>query len=56
MNRLTYLYQNGYYWSMSPAAFNDSSTTTGVFLHGAIEVAGGDASGSIGLRPVINLQ
>ena len=57
MNRLTYLYQNGLYWSMSPSNF-DSGTSdayefrqnaTGYASHGWVTV--GD-----GLRPVINLQ
>ena len=57
MNRLTYLYQNGSYWSMSPSYFDVSASTARGFGQG---VAGYAASiyvtDGIGLRPVINLQ
>ena len=57
MNRLTYLYQNGNYWSMSPGNFDSGSSAA----YGFHQVATGFASsGSVtygrGLRPVINLQ
>ena len=57
MNRLTYLYQNGNYWSMSPGIFNSGSS----YARGFIQHATGDAptgwvTDGIGLRPVINLQ
>ena len=57
MNRLTYLYQNGYYWSMSPSHFYSGGSTANEFYQGA---TGGAASNWVtsgnGLRPVINLQ
>ena len=58
MNRLTYLYQNGYYWSMSPSYFNSGTSAAYEF----IQYATGHAFGysyvfsGLGLRPVINLQ
>ena len=58
MNRLTYLYQNGYYWSMSPSYFSVGASAAFGFNQGA----SGDAYGHYyvtdghGLRPVINLQ
>ena len=58
MNRLTYLYQNGYYWSMSPSYFNvGASAAYGFRQNAAGDARGGDnvANGN-GLRPVINLQ
>ena len=58
MNRLTYLYQNGYYWSMSPGRFDSGDSAAREFN----QHADGYASGGnwvihgLGLRPVINLQ
>ena len=57
MNRLTYIYQNGYYWSMSPSYFNGGASAAVEFN----QDAAGYAIGSLvtigyGLRPVINLQ
>ena len=57
MNRLTYLYQNGYYWSMSPFFFYSGSSSA----HEFVQHASGFAYGNFvtvgrGLRPVINLQ
>ena len=59
MNRLTYLYQNGNYWSMSPGHFNSGAS----FAYEFIQHADGTAYGSnsyvtigLGVRPVINLQ
>ena len=59
MNRLTYLYQNVYYWSMSPGRFYSGASSARGFVQGAA----GNANGSDGyvtlgngLRPVINLQ
>ena len=58
MNRLTYLYQNGYYWSMSPAYFNVGASAALEFdQYASGRVYGGDyVSGGYGLRPVINPQ
>ena len=59
MNRLTYLYQNGYYWSMSPSYFDVGASAAYGFNQHASGSAGGYAivtDGGIGLRPVINLQ
>ena len=58
MNRLTYLYQNGYYWSMSPSYFYVSASTAHEFFQYATGFASGhyDVSHGYGLRPVINLQ
>ena len=55
MNRLTYLYQNGYYWLMSPDYFNAGTTAANGFHQSTV----GDANGTwvtdgYGLRPVIN--
>ena len=57
MNRLTYLYQNGYYWSMSPSYFDSGSSSAYEF----VQIATGNVTHywetySYGLRPVINLQ
>ena len=58
MNRLTYLYQNGYYWSMSPSYFHVGASAA----IGFNQYATGDADGysnvthGVGLRPVINLE
>ena len=58
MNRLTYLYQNGLYWSMSPSYFDVGASAA----RGFSQSATGHANGGIivtnggGLRPVINLQ
>ena len=58
MNRLTYLYQNGYYWSMSPSYFDVGASAA----YGFNQYAAGYANGGNGvthgngLRPVINLQ
>ena len=58
MNRLTYLYQNGNYWSMSPSYFNGGTAVATGFNHStsgyAVSVNG--VNGIFGLRPVINLQ
>ena len=59
MNRLTYLYQNGYYWSMSPSFFNVGASAAGGFIQYAAGVAldyDDVTDGGLGLRPVINLQ
>ena len=58
MNRLTYLYQNGSYWSMSPFHFFSGASSAHEFTQDATGDANGYywvASGN-GLRPVINLQ
>ena len=57
MNRLTYLYQNGYYWSMSPFSFYSGSSSTGGFIQDATGYATDYwVTNGYGLRPVINLQ
>ena len=58
MNRLTYLYQNGSYWSMSPSYLNSGPSTAHEFLQNAAGGAIGNdwVTGGSGLRPVINLQ
>ena len=58
MNRLTYLYQNGYYWAMSPYYFNASNTAAYEFRQHAAGFAYNRwvAGTWIGLRPVINLK
>ena len=58
MNRLTYLYQNGNYWSMSPSYFHSGSSSARGFGHYAPGIADGDyyVTNGNGLRPVINLQ
>ena len=57
MNRLTYLYQNGYYWSMSPHGFDSGSSVANEFRQSAAgNAGGGNVTGGLGLRPVINLQ
>ena len=58
MNRLTYLYQNGLYWSMSPHFFYSGSSSAHGFGQGAAGGADGYyyVTGGYGLRPVINLQ
>ena len=57
MNRLTYLYQNGYYWSMSPFYFDTGTSSTREFIQDATGYAGnGRVTSDLGLRPVINLQ
>ena len=58
MNRLTYLYQNGYYWSMSPSFFDVGASTAYGFIQRAAGYANGydDVNIGYGLRPVINLQ
>ena len=58
MNRLTYLYQNGYYWSMSPSYFHDGASGAYEFYQHASGYANGYGwvSNDIGLRPVINLE
>ena len=57
MNRLTYLYQNGYYWSMSPRFFNSGYSAAGEFGQNAAgSAADGWVANVYGLRPVINLQ
>ena len=58
MNRLTYLYQNGNYWSMSPSYFHGGTAVATGFNHStsgyAVSING--VNGIFGLRPVINLQ
>ena len=57
MNRLTYLYQNGNYWSMSPFYFRSGSSSAYEFLQNATGNATHDwVPSGLGLRPVINLQ
>ena len=58
MNRLTYLYQNGNYWSMSPVIFNSGSSSASGFFQYAAGYADGYSWVTLGhgLRPVINLQ
>ena len=59
MNRLTYLYQNGYYWSMSPLDFYSSGLAAYEFHQNATGYSAGYlviGASSFGLRPVINLQ
>ena len=58
MNRLTYLYQNGSYWSMSPGYFDVGASAATGFGQSASGGAGGGSSvtDGNGLRPVINLQ
>ena len=57
MNRLTYIYQNGYYWSMSPAYFNSgNSAAYGFRQHAAGRAYDDWVTHTNGLRPVINLQ
>ena len=57
MNRLTYLYQNGSYWSMSPGNFNSGVLAAHEFIQHAAGSAGYNyVTDGIGLRPVINLQ
>ena len=58
MNRLTYLYQNGYYWSMSPYVWD---FIWGQAANEFYQFASGFASNNgvtigRGLRPVINLK
>ena len=57
MNRLTYLYQNSNYWTMSPYLFYDLISTSNVFFVDSDgDVKASYVKLSIGLRPVINLQ
>ena len=57
MNRLTYLYQNVYYWSMSPGIFISGTPSANEFIQDAIGYAGDSyVINGFGLRPVINLQ
>ena len=57
MNRLTYLYQNGLYWSMSPLDFGSGNSSAREFRQSASGTAGIDwVTNAGGLRPVINLQ
>ena len=58
MNRLTYLYQNGNYWSMSPSHFDVSASSARGFHQYAAGIADGygNVTSGRGLRPVINLQ
>ena len=57
MNRLTYLYQNGPYWSMSPYYFSSGSSSASEFSQDATGYANGiNVASGYGLRPVINLQ
>ena len=57
MNRLTYLYQNGYYWSMSPGNFYSGTSAASEFFQNATGNATHHwVTNGFGLRPVINLQ
>ena len=57
MNRLTYLYQNGNYWSMSPRGFDSGTSAAGEFYQNAAGYAADYwVASTFGLRPVINLQ
>ena len=57
MNRLTYLYQNGNYWSMSPYAFYSGYFAANEFRQYVTGNAGDYyVTNGLGLRPVINLQ
>ena len=57
MNRLTYLYQNGYYWSMSPNYFYSGTSAAYEFYQDAAGYATNRwVTYASGLRPVINLQ
>ena len=58
MNRLTYLYQNGNYWSMSPSYFHVGASAAIGFLQNATGYANGydSVTNGHGLRPVINLE
>ena len=57
MNRLTYLYQNVSYWSMSPLGFSSGASDAREFIQDAAGGAGSDwVTIGYGLRPVINLQ
>ena len=57
MNRLTYLYPNGNYWSMSPNSFYSGSSSAYEFVQDAAgNATGGCVTLGSGLRPVINLQ
>ena len=58
MNRLTYLYQNVYYWSLSPSYFNSGTSAATGFGQYATGLANGGSNVTVGygLRPVINLQ
>ena len=57
MNRLTYLYQNGNYWSMSPSYFDSGASSAYEFYQGATgDAANNWVTNGYGLRPVINLQ
>ena len=57
MNRLTYLYPNGYYWSMSPFDFYSGDLAAHAFLQHATGFATNNwVTSGYGLRPVINLQ
>ena len=54
MNRLTYLYKNGSYWTMSPSRFN--AGTSAAFEFGQLVAGSADGplvTGSRDLRPVI---
>ena len=54
MNRLTYLYQNVYYWSMSPIYFNAGTAAAGEFRQNAAGFAVSNwVTDGNGLRPVI---
>ena len=53
MNRFTYLYQNGYYWSMSPFALDANNTAAdGLYQHQSGNANGTWINSSHGLRPV----
>ncbi len=57
MNRLTYVYQNTYYWTMSPYFFNAANASASEFHLYPAGCAGGTwVTSSVGLRPVINLK
>ncbi len=56
MNRLTYLYQNGNYWSMSPGVWDFGwGQAANEFRQNTVGYANGSGvTNGIGLRPVIN--
>ncbi len=57
MNRLTYVYQNTYYWTMSPSYFNATNASALEFYLNPAGFAGRHwVTNSLGLRPVINLK
>ena len=53
-NRIYYLYNNAYYWTMSPCFFSGRSDVFNVNSTGALN--GYWVDDSVGVRPVINLK